>query len=134
MHLYVDGKEQERDVLLDELNQPFNAKAPVRVGGGGGPEANFRGRLREVRIDSVDLTRAHIAILSTAESLAEIIAIPEPKRSYGQRWKLRNYFLAHHGGRRDVDEGQQWRRWQQSARQSAAQRTRHKLDHAGRSQ
>jgi mono/diheme cytochrome c family protein len=38
--LYVDGQLQQQTVLLDELNQTFATKEPLRIGGGGGPEGD----------------------------------------------------------------------------------------------
>ena len=54
VRVYVDGKAVEMKVLLDVLYRPFrNAgrvfKESFRVGGGGGPERIFKGRIEDVR-------------------------------------------------------------------------------------
>lgn len=95
IRLYVDGKLQVPDVLLDELNQPINTKQPLRIGGGGGPDANFRGQLKDARVDAAVLAPDEIAWLATAESLAKIRAKSWVNRTPAEARKLREYFLAH---------------------------------------
>jgi len=95
IRLYFDGQLRTPDVLLDELNQPFNTKQPLRIGGGGGPAANFRGRLKDVRVDAAELTADEIGWLATGETLAEIRKIDRARRTPGQTRKIREYFLAH---------------------------------------
>src|SRR5262249_11247209 len=43
--VYIDGRPEKTKVLLDELNQSFATKEPLRVGAGGGPEDRFRGAI-----------------------------------------------------------------------------------------
>ncbi|WP_254513206.1 DUF1553 domain-containing protein [Anatilimnocola floriformis] len=95
IQLYVDGNLSRPEVLLDELNQPINTKQPLRIGGGGGPAARFRGGLKNVRVDNACLTVEEISWLATAESLAEIRRIHRDDRTPGQARKLEAYFLAH---------------------------------------
>jgi hypothetical protein len=95
IRLYVDSKLSVPDVLLDELNQPINTKQPLRIGGGGGPAANFRGQLKEVRVDATELSAEEIAWLATSESLAEIRDQSWANRTPAQARKLREYFLEH---------------------------------------
>ena len=92
--LYVDGLPRATEVLLDELNQPFNTKQPLRIGGGGGPAANFRGQLKDVRIAATELDAEEVAWLATDETLAEIREIDWEHRTRGQARKLREYFLS----------------------------------------
>jgi hypothetical protein len=95
IRLYCDGSLRPPEVLLDELNQTFNTKQPLRIGGGGGPAAKFRGGLRDVRVNAAALAADEIAWLSVDELLAEIRRIDGTRRSPGQASKLREYFLAH---------------------------------------
>src|SRR5205823_1195282 len=82
--VYVDGLPQRTNVLLDELNQTFTNKEPLRIGSGGGPAGRFRGRIDELRVFDVALTPDEIAVL----------ADPNPVQSAG--WaKRRAYFLTH---------------------------------------
>ena len=50
VEFYIDGVRQKKKVLLDELNQSFNAKDPVRVGAGLGVNNRFQGEIGEVGI------------------------------------------------------------------------------------
>src|SRR5439155_15094253 len=77
--LYVDGQPQKLTVLLDELNQSFATKEPLRIGGGGGPDARFRGLIDEVRVYSSAVSPEEAKILATPQSLADILAIEPAK-------------------------------------------------------
>ena len=47
--VYLDGRLAPLDVLLDELNQSFQSKEPLRIGAGGGLENRFVGGIDEVQ-------------------------------------------------------------------------------------
>src|SRR5205807_8293962 len=91
--LYVDGALQEAKVLLDELNQSFATKEPFRVGGGGGKEGRFHGRIAEVRIYGDRLDADDIAMLATPATITALRAMPREQRSARQSLKLRTCFL-----------------------------------------
>lgn len=91
--VYVNGKSQELIFHLDGLNQSFAVDEPFRIGGGGGPEGRFHGRVDDVRIYDKSLTSDEITILSTAESLHEILAIDPGERSDPQIAKLEHLYL-----------------------------------------
>ena len=63
-------------VHLDELNQSFDTKEPLRIGGGGGPAGRFHGALDEVRIYDRVLDPHDVLILATPDPLASICAVP----------------------------------------------------------
>ncbi len=92
--LYVDGVPQKLNVLLDELNQTFAVKQPLRIGGGGGPGGLFRGQIDDVRIYRHDLSPEDIAVLATRRSIRDILAWPRDRRLPAERAKLRACFLA----------------------------------------
>ncbi len=94
IRVYIDGRLAPLDVLLDELNQSFATKQPLRVGAGGGPESLFAGAIDEPAVYDRALGPEAIAILATRESIPEIAAIPPEHRSAGQASKIRRYFLA----------------------------------------
>ena len=48
--IYVDGVERALQVNLDQINQNFAVKEPLRIGGGAGPEMRFRGSIGDVRV------------------------------------------------------------------------------------
>ena len=47
--VFIDGKPEKTKVLLDELNQTFNTKEPLRIGGGGGPDESLPRHIADVR-------------------------------------------------------------------------------------
>ena len=94
IRLYVDGRPQEVNVLLDELNQSFTTKEPLRVGGGGGPAMRFRGQIDEVWVYKYDLSPDRIEVLATAATIADILAKPTERRTEAGQTKLREHFAA----------------------------------------
>lgn len=95
--LFVDGEPWKLNVLLDELNQTFATKEPLRIGGGGGPEARFRGAIDEVRVYARALDPEEVLALATPQTLDETFLIENIKRTPGQAAKLRLAFLEEKG-------------------------------------
>jgi hypothetical protein len=100
VHIYVDAKPVKFKVELDTLYRPFHNAgksfaAPLRIGGGGGPERRFRGRIDDVRVYSHVLDAQEIESLALGESIQEIAAKPEAARSGIERSQLRWYYLEH---------------------------------------
>lgn len=93
--LYINGIRQELKINLDDLNQSFNTKEPLRVGAGGGPTNRFRGLIDDVRVYDRALTGEEVEIVATPESIDELRAIPGEKRTPAQERKLAAYFLRH---------------------------------------
>jgi hypothetical protein len=93
VRIYFDGQPQEVTVLLDELYQPFAAKQPLRIGGGGGPDQRFRGKIDDVRLYGYDLAADAVCVLATPKTIAEIVATPAAKRTELERQKLAAYFI-----------------------------------------
>jgi hypothetical protein len=94
--LYVNGKAEKTRVLLDELNQSFATKEPLRIGAGGGADVRFHGLIDEARVYSRVLSREEVEALSVAEPLSELAARPVSQRTPQQRSKLRLTFLHEH--------------------------------------
>ena len=92
--IYIDGEEAAIDVLLDELNQSFQTKEPLRLGTGGGTESRFNGLLDDVRVYSRELDPAEARILSASATPWEIVSKPQTDRSAAEKEKLRAYFIA----------------------------------------
>jgi hypothetical protein len=92
VRLYVDGQPQKLKVLLDDLNQSFVTGEPVRIGAGGGPAMQFRGKIESVRIYADAMPAATVQVLAVPQSLAEILELPPGKRSDLQWFKLQTYF------------------------------------------
>jgi hypothetical protein len=94
IRLYLDGKPVPLTVLLDELNQSFRTKEPLRIGAGNGGRGRFAGLIDELAIYSKVVTSEDIEVLATKESIGEIIATAPPSRTSGQARKVRKCFLA----------------------------------------
>ncbi len=94
--VYIDGRPAKLKVHLDDLNQSFRTKEPLRIGAGGGPSSRFRGAIADVRVHDRVLPAGEVAMLAVTETLNEIAALPPVKRTEAQSAKLRAYFLERH--------------------------------------
>ena len=83
MKVYVDGKLAPIKVLLDELNQTFQTKEPLRIGAGGGAGSRFVGAIDEPSVYAAALDAGDIQVLATKESITEILRIPSARRTDG---------------------------------------------------
>jgi Protein of unknown function (DUF1553)/Protein of unknown function (DUF1549)/Concanavalin A-like lectin/glucanases superfamily/Planctomycete cytochrome C len=92
--IYLDGKLVPSTVLLDELNQTFQTKAPLRLGAGNGAQGRFCGAIALPDVYARVLDAADLGILATPEPVGAIAALPPPRRSAGQSNKIRRCFLA----------------------------------------
>ena len=70
--IYVDGQSQELAIHLDDVNQNFQTRDPLRIGGGGGTNNRFHGQIDDVRIYNVALSPQHAAVVARGESIDEI--------------------------------------------------------------
>jgi hypothetical protein len=94
--IYVDGRLQELAVHLDDVNQNFQSREPMRIGGGGGPNNRFQGLMDDVRVYNVALSPQYAAVVATGDSIAEIAGIAASQRSEPQAEKITLYFLENH--------------------------------------
>lgn len=93
IQIFVDGMLWPTISLLDELNQSFDNKGPLRIGGGNGPDGRFHGLIDEVRIFDRVLSADDAAILALNEHLSAIAAIPAAARTKVQAAALRQFFV-----------------------------------------
>ncbi len=91
--MYVNGAPVKIKVLLDELNQSFNVKKPLRIGGGGVDTPGFTGLIDEVRIYKAALTPDAVSMISLAGPAASIAAVAPADRTRAQSLKLAAYFM-----------------------------------------
>ena len=91
--IYVDGELQKLKINLDDLNQSFATKEPLRIGGGGGPDNRFHGQIREARVYAVVLSPAEAAIAANDDPVGRIAKIAPQNRSAAQAGKIAGYFL-----------------------------------------
>jgi hypothetical protein len=94
--IYVNGHAEKLRVNLDFINQTFTTKEPLRIGGGGGPDRRFRGRIDELRVYNRCLGADEVATIATPDSINQLVAVPAGRRSPQQANKLAAYFLEHH--------------------------------------
>jgi len=92
--IFIDGQPQKLRVLLDQLNQTFQTKQPLRIGAGGGPANRFHGLISDVRVYGRALESAEIGIVATPEDVTQLAAISPAQRTAFQSAKLRECFLA----------------------------------------
>jgi len=93
IRIYLDGVVQPLVTLLDELNQSFENKGPLRIGGGNGPEGRFHGLIDDLRIFDRVLTDEEAQLLAQASSLRDAAVTPSSERSSIQTHALRYYFV-----------------------------------------
>jgi hypothetical protein len=96
VRIYVDGKPEPLEVLLDELNQSFRTSEPLRIGGGGGPGDRFHGRIDDARVYRRALGIEEAELVANPDRIDEILAAHAPQRNRSQARKLHAYFLASH--------------------------------------
>ncbi len=91
--MYLDGRPEKLLVDLDDLNQNFQSKEPLRIGAGHGTAGRFHGALDDVRIYQGVLTSEDVGILATTDTIDAIVALPVGERTPLQALELRRYFL-----------------------------------------
>ena len=91
--VYVDGVPQTVKVIMDILTESVSIKAPLRIGGGGGPENQFHGLIDDVRIYNTELNAEEAGILSVSKSLNELAKVSPGQRSAAESNKVRSAFL-----------------------------------------
>ncbi|MBS1812605.1 MAG: DUF1549 domain-containing protein [Acidobacteria bacterium] len=95
VQLFLDGKKQQLKINNPRLFRSFgDANANLRIGGGGGPEFRFKGMIDEVRIYKSLPDPDDVAVLSCADSIEKIAAIPSHLRTTGQQVKITKAWLA----------------------------------------
>jgi hypothetical protein len=97
VRLYVDGRPVAKTVLLAELNQPFDVDDPLRIGGGGGKDMRFRGKIDDVKLFAVELEPQDVEQLAVGESIADLVPlVRKGVASPAGTEKLFRFFLARH--------------------------------------
>ncbi|HVA47948.1 MAG TPA: DUF1553 domain-containing protein [Pirellulales bacterium] len=93
IHIYIDGEAEPLNVPLDDLNQSFDTKQPLRIGGGGGSDGRFRGALDDVRVYRRALDADEVRVVATVETIGDIAAMAPEHRPTGMTLKIRACFL-----------------------------------------
>ena len=89
--IYVNGQASALNVNLNLLNQDFRLPNSFRIGAAGA--RRFSGLIDEVRVYTEVLSPQEVAVISLADSVNEIAALPPEVRSQSQTDKLRWCFL-----------------------------------------
>jgi mono/diheme cytochrome c family protein len=93
VHLYLNGQPVRTNVQLDDLNQSFAARDPLRIGAGLGPENRFRGLIQDVRVFRTAISTDEAALLAEPAFLKQLAGMPPADRTPAQANKLRWCFL-----------------------------------------
>src|SRR5262249_50348078 len=92
--IYINGEKQKLKVNNGRMFRTFgDANASLRIGGGAGPDYRFKGAIDEARIYKSLPDEEMALILSCADSLEKIAAIPPSQRTKAQRLKILNAWL-----------------------------------------
>jgi hypothetical protein len=91
VRIYVDGAKRKLDVLFDQCIWPLGPNEPFRIGAGGG--LRFTGSIRDVRVYNRTVTAQEAAVIALPDTITEIAAMPQQRRSAAQRDKLHLCFL-----------------------------------------
>ncbi|HMF14284.1 MAG TPA: DUF1553 domain-containing protein, partial [Gemmataceae bacterium] len=95
VRIFVDGEPQWLRVNLDELNQPFQSKEPLRIGARG-TSSRFHGAIADVRVYNRVLSPSEAEQTATPDTINAILGIPPVQRTARQTGKLRAYYLDNH--------------------------------------
>lgn len=95
IRIYLNGSAQRLHVNLDAINQTFTSDEPLRLATG---NSRFSGRIDELRIYDRTLSADEALLIATPQNIAKILAIRQPRRTAGQRHKLREFFEHTHAG------------------------------------
>jgi hypothetical protein len=95
VRIYVDGKPQKLKVNLDDLNQSFDSKEPLRIGSRGTGD-RFQGAIADVRIYNRVLSPEEAEQTATPDAITEILAVSAKERTPQQVNKLHAYYLENH--------------------------------------
>jgi hypothetical protein len=90
--VYIDGAPTKTIALLDELNQTFATKEPLRIGHAGSKDNQFDGLIDDLRIYSRAIGPPEARVLSVPATVREIVAKPAANRSASEAEKLQAYF------------------------------------------
>jgi hypothetical protein len=93
IRLYLNGQPLKVKVNLDDMNQSFDVKEPLRIGAGMGPENRFHGSIDEVHIYRAAFSPAEVAVLAVPETVGQLSRLAPAQRSEAQVDKMRRCFL-----------------------------------------
>jgi hypothetical protein len=93
VRLYLNGQPLGTKVNLDYMNQPFDVKQSLRIGGGWGAANRFHGEISEVRIYRAAFTADEAALLALRDPVSNLVRKPARQRTAAEANKIRWCFL-----------------------------------------
>ncbi|MGH9671838.1 MAG: DUF1553 domain-containing protein, partial [Bryobacteraceae bacterium] len=94
VHLYIDGKRVDTEILQDNLAGSFRTAAHLSIGDKSLGNA-YKGTMDDLRLYGRVLTPEEITPLALDHPIRSLLLDGPPKRSNAQRDRLRNYFLTY---------------------------------------
>ena len=92
VRIYLNGEPVAVKILFDQNTEPIHhPRTPFRVGAGSG--LRFTGTIEEAEVYNRALTSEEAAATAVRESIGQLVAIPEARRSAAQSGKLAAYYL-----------------------------------------
>lgn len=92
--IYIDGKLQEKGLVVDKLEGEIDTEEPFWLGNGH-PGAKLRGRLDDVHIFERVLTEDEIGNLPGL-AIESLLTVPADQRKTPLNQRIRNYYLNEH--------------------------------------
>ncbi|MBM3740877.1 MAG: DUF1553 domain-containing protein, partial [Acidobacteria bacterium] len=89
--IYINGQQARLNYVVDDLNQNFQSKEPLRIGAGNG--LRFRGAIDDVRVYNDVLTPPEAAVLAEVRPVNELVETARDQRSRAQSDKVEWCFL-----------------------------------------
>ena len=90
--LYVNGKPAELDITHDALTNSIQATVPLRIGRRN-TAAPFKGMIEAIRIYRRQVSADEVRQIADYDTLRQILATPDEKRTPEQRTQLTTYYL-----------------------------------------
>ena len=98
VRLYINGRSAPLKIHLDELNQSFDTPKEVfRIGGGGGSQARFRGRIADLALYRRVLAPDEAAWLAVPETVGQLARLSAAERTEARTGKLTAAFHSQYG-------------------------------------
>lgn len=90
--LYVNGKPAETEITHDALTGSIRSNVPLRIGRRD-TAAPFKGMIEAIRIYNRQVSAEEVRQIADYDTLRQIFALPEEKRTPAQRTQLTTYYL-----------------------------------------
>lgn len=93
LQVFLNGRRAKLKVNLDDLNQSFATKEPLRLGQGGGADSRFKGAIDEVRIYNRVVSAEDIGAIARGLSVTGALGLGLRHRHRFDEHLLRSYYI-----------------------------------------